>query len=65
MSGNPTLLGTVEDVNGATLSVSLNPETLSGLAFIDGIGYRIGQIGSFVLHCVNDATSGAGWPGGT
>ena len=48
MSGNPTLLGTVEDVNGATLSVSLNPETLSGLAFIDGIGYRIGQIGSFV-----------------
>jgi hypothetical protein len=45
---DPTLLGSVEDVNGATLGVSLNPETLSGLAFIDGIGYRIGQIGSFV-----------------
>jgi hypothetical protein len=45
---NPTLLGSVEDVNGSTVSVSLNPETLSGLAFIDGIGYRIGQIGSFV-----------------
>jgi hypothetical protein len=48
VSADPTLLGSVEDVNGATLSVSLNPETLSGLAFIDGIGYRIGQIGSFV-----------------
>lgn len=48
MPTNPTLLGSVEDVNGATLGVSLNPETLSGLAFIDGIGYRIGQIGSFV-----------------
>jgi uncharacterized protein len=47
VSADPTLLGSVEDVNGATLSVSLNPETLSGLAFIDGIGYRIGQIGSF------------------
>lgn len=48
MSADPTLLGSVEDVNGATVSVSLSPETLSGLAFIDGIGYRIGQIGSFV-----------------
>jgi len=48
MSIDPTLLGVVEDVNGATISVSLNPQTLSGLAFIGGTGYRIGQIGSFV-----------------
>jgi DNA helicase HerA-like ATPase len=48
VSADPTSLGTIEDVNGATVSVSLNPQTLSGLAFIDGIGYRIGQIGSFV-----------------
>ncbi len=48
MSNDPTLLGVVEDVNGATIGVSLNLQTLSGLAFIGGIGYRIGQIGSFV-----------------
>ena len=48
MASDPTLLGIVEDVNGATVSVSLNSQTLSGLAFIDGTGYRIGQIGSFV-----------------
>ncbi|MBU4556762.1 MAG: ATPase, partial [Actinobacteria bacterium] len=43
-----TYLGTVQDVNGATVSVALDPDTVSGLAFIDGHGYRIGQIGSFV-----------------
>jgi len=48
VSGNPTLLGQVEDVDGATVGVSLSAETMSGLAFIDGTGYRIGQIGSFV-----------------
>lgn len=48
MPSDPTLLGVVEDVNGATISISLNSRTLSGLAFIGGIGYRIGQIGSFV-----------------
>jgi DNA helicase HerA-like ATPase len=41
-------LGTVQDVTGATLSVALDPQTLSGLVFIDGHGYRIGQVGSFV-----------------
>jgi hypothetical protein len=44
----PTLLGTVQDVKGATISVSLNVETISGLSFIEGHGYRIGQVGSFV-----------------
>lgn len=48
MSSDPTLLGQVEDVDGSTVGVSLNAETLSGLAFIEGTGYRIGQIGSFV-----------------
>jgi len=48
VSSDPTLLGVVEDVNGATIGVSLNSQTLSGLAFIRGTGYRIGQIGSFV-----------------
>jgi len=45
---SPTYLGTVQDVQGATISVALDQNTVSGLAFIDGHGYRIGQIGSFV-----------------
>jgi hypothetical protein len=43
-----TFLGTVQDVQGATISIALDKDTVSGLAFIDGHGYRIGQIGSFV-----------------
>jgi len=48
MPNNPTYLGTVQDVQGATISVALDKDTISGLVFIDGQGYRIGQIGSFV-----------------
>src|SRR2546425_13360002 len=48
MAGDPTLLGTVQDVKGPTISVSLEPPALSGLVFIEGHGYRIGQVGSFV-----------------
>jgi hypothetical protein len=43
-----TLLGTVQDVSGSTISVSLDAQTVSGLAFIRGHGYRLGQVGSFV-----------------
>lgn len=48
MANSPTLLGTVQDVQGSTISVALDRDTASGLAFIEGHGYRIGQIGSFV-----------------
>jgi len=48
MPSSPTYLGTVQDVQGATISIALDKDTVSGLAFIDGHGYRIGQIGSFV-----------------
>ncbi|MDR0274034.1 MAG: DUF87 domain-containing protein [Burkholderiaceae bacterium] len=48
MASSPTYLGTVQDVQGATISIALDRDTVSGLAFIDGHGYRIGQIGSFV-----------------
>ena len=48
MASSPTYLGTVQDVQGATVSVALDKGTVSGLAFIEGQGYRIGQIGSFV-----------------
>lgn len=44
----PTVIGTVQDVNGTSVSVSLSGAQLSGLTFVDGQGYRIGQIGSFV-----------------
>lgn len=48
MQTNPTYLGTVQDVQGATISIALDKDTVSGLSFIDGHGYRIGQIGSLV-----------------
>jgi hypothetical protein len=45
---SPTYLGTVQDVQGATISIALDQDTISGLSFIDGHGYRVGQIGSFI-----------------
>lgn len=45
---NPTLLGTVQDVNGTSVSVTLNSNQISGLTFVNGQGYRIGQLGTFV-----------------
>jgi len=48
MPDSSTYLGTVQDVQGATISIALDKDTVSGLAFIAGHGYRIGQIGSFV-----------------
>jgi uncharacterized protein len=43
-----TVIGTIQDVRGSTVSVSLSEETVSGLSFVEGYGYRIGQVGSFV-----------------
>lgn len=48
MPNDPTLIGTVQDVNGASLRVELTNDTVTGLSFVNGEGYRIGQIGSFV-----------------
>lgn len=48
MASDPTRLGSVQDVTGATVRGVLESHTASGLAFIDGHGYRIGQVGSFV-----------------
>ncbi len=45
---NSTYLGTVQDVNGTTVRITLENESLSGTTFVNGQGYRIGQIGSFV-----------------
>jgi hypothetical protein len=48
MANDPTLIGIVQDVNGATIRVELTDETVTGLSFVNGEGYRIGQVGSFV-----------------
>lgn len=48
MPNDPTLIGTVQDVKGATVTVKLRDETVTGLSFVNGEGYRIGQVGSFV-----------------
>jgi len=48
MAHDTTIIGTVQDVRGPTLSVALNDATVSGLSFVDGEAYRIGQVGTFV-----------------
>ncbi len=48
MRHDPTLIGTVQDVAGTSVSVSLVSETVTGLSFYKGESYRIGQVGSFV-----------------
>src|SRR5258708_26984748 len=48
MNSDPTLLGTVEDVSGASIRVKLAQGTVSGLSFIEGQSYRVGQVGGFV-----------------
>lgn len=47
-SNDPTLVGTVQDVSGATVRVELTGDTVTSLSFVNGEAYRIGQIGSFV-----------------
>lgn len=48
MQNKSTYLGTIQNVDGTTVSVTLANGSLSGLTYVDGEGYRIGQIGSFV-----------------
>lgn len=48
MTNDETYLGSVQDVNGTTVSVSISKDSLTGFIYINGQGYRIGQIGSFI-----------------
>ena len=41
-------LGDVKDVSGTTVRIEMSAKSLSGFVYIDGQGYRAGQIGSFV-----------------
>lgn len=45
---DPTYLGTVASVSGSNVSIHLAQSVSSGLSFIEGRSYRIGQVGSFV-----------------
>jgi len=45
---DPTHIGKVQDVHGSTVTVELTEETVTGLSFVNGESYRIGQVGSFV-----------------
>src|SRR5689334_10748348 len=45
---DPTYLGSVAAVSGATVTVKLGESLASGLAVIGGHTYRVGQVGSFV-----------------
>ena len=44
MLADPSFIGKVQDVCGATVTVELTPETVTGLSFVNGEGYRIGQV---------------------
>lgn len=48
MGFDPTFIGTVQDVNGTAVTVELSESTVTGLSFVRGEAYRIGQVGSFV-----------------
>lgn len=48
MANKETYLGDVQDVNGTTVSITLSKSSLTGFVYIDGQGYRVGQIGSFI-----------------
>ena len=48
MPTDPTFLGIVQSVSGGTVTVTLRADVASGLLFVGGHGYRVGQVGSFV-----------------
>jgi uncharacterized protein len=48
VQNDPSLIGTVQDVTGSTVTVALTDETATGVCFISGECYRVGQVGSFV-----------------
>lgn len=47
-NSDPSRLGSVEDVNGSSISVKLLDSTPGGLLFVNGEAYRVGQVGGFV-----------------
>lgn len=48
MKTDPTFLGSVKAVAGASVTVHLAESLSSGISIIGGVAYRVGQVGSFV-----------------
>lgn len=48
MINKETYIGEVQNVQGTTVSVTISNECLSGLTYVRGEGYKIGQVGSFM-----------------
>ncbi len=48
MSKKATYIGEVQNVEGTTVSIVLSIDCASGLTYVDGEVYKIGQVGSFV-----------------
>lgn len=48
LRSDPSRLGTVEDVDGSTITVKILDDAPSGLLFVNGEAYRVGQVGGFV-----------------
>lgn len=48
MNNTPTFVGTIEDVDGFTATIRISDEASIGLTFVDGNGYRVGQVGTFL-----------------
>lgn len=45
---DPTFIGWVDEVRGPTAWIKLSPSLSSGISIVEGVSYRIGQVGSFV-----------------
>lgn len=45
---NPSIIGTVRSISGTTVSVQLYPLISSSISYINGNGYKVGQVGGFV-----------------
>lgn len=48
MTSKATYIGEVQNVDGTTVSISISTDCTSGLTYIKGEGYKIGQVGSFI-----------------
>ena len=45
---NPAIIGVVRSISGTNVSVQLYPTLNSSISYINGSGYKIGQVGGFV-----------------
>ena len=47
-NSNPAVIGAVRSISGTNVSVQLYPSLNASITYINGNGYRIGQVGGFV-----------------